>query len=249
MNIILFESSEISGDRLVALTDRRAEHIVKILRSNQGDRLIVGIINGKTGYGIIKEIRRKKPYRVDLEVTFDGYPNPPPPIDLLLALPRPIVFRRIISQISALGAKRVYVVNGSKVEKSYWEAGVITNQDWKDHMIEGLEQAVDTRLVDFSFHRGFKPFIQDTLPTIREKYRQMLAAHPYSTSQLAEVFRAGENPVLLAIGPEGGWNEFELEQMAAQGFEFFSMGFRILRVETAVTAVFSCVAMLQSMAK
>ena len=54
---------------------------------------------------------------------------------------------------------------------------------------------------------------------------------------------------LLAIGPEGGWSEYELDQMAAQGFDFFSMGDRILRVETAVTAVCACVAMLQSMTK
>ena len=248
MNIILLESSEISSNR-VTLADRRAKHIIRILRSNEGDRLIVGIINGKTGYGIIKQIHRKKPYHVELEVSFDNYPAPSPPIDLVLALPRPIVFRRIISQITALGVKRVYVVNSSKVEKSYWEAGVITSESWKDHVIEGLEQAIDTRLVNFSFHRGFRPFMQDTLPALKQNYRQMLVAHPYSTNHLAEVFNGGEDSVLLAIGPEGGWNEYELEQMAAQGFDFFSMGSRILRVETAVTAVYACVAMLQSMAR
>ena len=51
--------------------------------------------------------------------------------------------------------------------------------------------------------------------------------------------------MLIAIGPEGGWNDYELETMQIQGFSAFSLGTRILRVETAVTAIVACVKMLQ----
>jgi RsmE family RNA methyltransferase len=40
--------------------------------------------------------------------------------------------------------------------------------------------------------------------------------------------------VALAIGPEGGWVDFELTLLAARGFVPFSLGERILRVEVAV---------------
>ena len=246
MNIILLDKDEINGDH-TTLKDHRAEHIVKVLRSSRGDRVTVGIINGKTGYGIIKEIVGRKPYLVKLQLAMERYPDIAPPIDILLALPRPIVFKRIISHLTTLGVRRILVVNAAKVEKSYWESSVVSENGWQRHVREGLEQAVDTRLVDISFYRGFKPFMQEIVPGIKDRYQQMLVAHPHTTNSLAEVFRAGASPVLLAIGPEGGWNEYELDQMELMGFDQFTLGARVLRVETAVNALHGAISMLRSM--
>lgn len=246
MNIILLDKDEINGDH-TTLKDHRAEHIVKVLRSSRGDRVTVGIINGKTGYGIIKEIVGRKPYLVKLQLAMERYPDIAPPIDILLALPRPIVFKRIISHLTTLGVRRILVVNAAKVEKSYWESSVVSENGWQRHVREGLEQAVDTRLVDISFYRGFKPFMQEIIPGIKDRYQQMLVAHPHTTNSLAEVFRAGASPVLLAIGPEGGWNEYELDQMEIMGFDQFTLGARVLRVETAVNALHGAISMLRSM--
>lgn len=246
MNIILLDKDEINGDH-TTLKDHRAEHIVKVLRSSRGDRVTVGIINGKTGYGIIKEIVGRKPYLVKLQLAMDRYPDIAPPIDILLALPRPIVFKRIISHLTTLGVRRILVVNAAKVEKSYWESSVVSENGWQRHVREGLEQAVDTRLVDISFYRGFKPFMQEIIPGIKDRYQQMLVAHPHTTNSLAEVFRAGASPVLLAIGPEGGWNEYELDQMEIMGFDQFTLGARVLKVETAVNALHGAISMLRSM--
>jgi len=246
MNIILLDKDEINGDH-TTLKDHRAEHIVKVLRSSRGDRVTVGIINGKTGYGIIKEIVGRKPYLVKLQLAMERYPDIAPPIDILLALPRPIVFKRIISHLTTLGVRRILVVNAAKVEKSYWESSVVSENGWQRHVREGLEQAVDTRLVDISFYRGFKPFMQEIVPGIKDRYQQMLVAHPHTTNSLAEVFRAGASPVLLAIGPEGGWNEYELDQMEIMGFDQFTLGARVLRVETAVNAMHGAISMLRSM--
>ena len=41
---------------------------------------------------------------------------------------------------------------------------------------------------------------------------------------------------LLAIGPEGGWNDFELNFMEDFGFDKYKLTQSILRVENAVTA-------------
>ena len=247
MNIILLDREELSGD-LVVLGDHRAEHIVKVLRASKDDRVTVGIINGKMGSGIIKELKKHKPYHVKLKVILEKIPDSTAPLDIMLALPRPIVFKRVISHLTTMGVNHVYVVNAAKVEKSYWESSVVTDGGWRSYMREGLEQAVDTRLVEFSFHRGFRPFIEEVIPEIKNRYAQMLVGHPESSHDLARVYKAGKQPVLTAIGPEGGWNEYELEQMRKQGFDQFSLGPRILRVETAVTAVHASVTMLRNVA-
>ena len=43
--------------------------------------------------------------------------------------------------------------------------------------------------------------------------------------------------MILAIGPEGGFVEYEVEKFMKAGFEGVHLGERILRVETAVTAL------------
>lgn len=247
MNIILLKPHEIDRDRVV-LEDYRAEHIIKILRSNPGDRVKVGIVNGRTGYGAIEEIDRKRPFQVKLFLTIDEDPPAQPSIDVILALPRPIVFKRIIHQLTSLGVGRVYVINAAKVEKSYWESSIIIENGWQEYVITGLEQAVDTKMVEFGFYRGFKPFMLNTIPEIRQQYRQLLVAHPESNDAVSDVYESGHGSVLVAIGPEGGWNEFEMEMMKIRGFIDFNIGTRILKVETAVTAIHAQLSLLQAMA-
>lgn len=248
MNIILLKPHEIDSNRSV-LEDYRAEHIVKILRSNVGDRVSVGIINGRTGNAVIEEINRKRPFQVKLFLTIDKEPPPLSSIDVILALPRPIVFKRIIHQLTALGVGRVYVINAAKVEKSYWESSLITENGWQGHVITGLEQAVDTKMVEFSFHRGFKPFMNNTVPEIKKNYGQIIVAHPDSETSISGLFTDGQGSILVAIGPEGGWNEFEIDMMKNQGFLDFNIGTRILKVETAVTAIHAQISLLQSIAE
>ena len=41
----------------------------------------------------------------------------------------------------------------------------------------------------------------------------------------------------LAVGPEGGWTDEEVELLEAHGFARYSLGPRILRTDTAVIAL------------
>lgn len=56
MNIILIENQELNGDEVV-LEDHRASHIVKILRSEEGDTLKFGVIEGMRGEAEIVSIK------------------------------------------------------------------------------------------------------------------------------------------------------------------------------------------------
>jgi RsmE family RNA methyltransferase len=59
-------------------------------------------------------------------------------------------------------------------------------------------------------------------------------AHP---GDFAQCPRQVIQQVTLAIGPEGGWIPYELEKLVAAGLQPVQLGERILRVETAVTAL------------
>jgi 16S rRNA (uracil1498-N3)-methyltransferase len=59
---------------------------------------------------------------------------------------------------------------------------------------------------------------------------------------LAEAAQSMGPAFRLAIGPEGGWTEEEIEAARDGGWQVIGLGPRILRIETAALALASCVA-------
>jgi len=236
MNLILLEPHEIDGDQ-VLLTDHRAEHIVKVLRAKTGDGVRVGVVNGQKGIGVIGNLRNKYPFSALLTVNFQEGMEDLPPIDLILALPRPIMLRRILSQAAALGVGRIFLVNARRVEKSFWDATSLEPSVIRSHLLTGLEQAVATRVPEVSLHTRFKPFIEDEFPVVQSGYDRKIIGHPTGESRLAKVVVPGQGRLVMAIGPEGGWIDYEVKKFKEQGFVCCTMGDRILKVDTAVIAL------------
>ena len=262
MNILLFKDTEIKGTRL-KLADHRAEHVRKILKLGPGNTLRIGMINGRRGTGRILSVDEQ---RVELEVSLDQEPHPEPEVSLILALPRPIMVQRIFKQAATMGVRELHLIRSRRVEKSFFHSPVLQPEKIQALLIEGLEQATDTRLPSVHVHHYFKPFIEEVAPTLAGR---KLLADPGARQSLPEVFgalhpagsgddsgrREGENrparapscPVVLAIGPEGGWNEFEIEMFARLGFAPFTLGPRILHVDTAVVALLAQISLLQDL--
>ena len=242
MNLILFEEHELKADRLL-LTGKRAEHIRTILRPACGDTLRVGMVNGRIGRGDVRSLESSV---VELVVQLERDPLPVPATELILALPRPIMLQRILKQATVLGVRRFHLIRSARVEKSFFHSPVLQPEKIRTLLLEGLSQAVDTRLPEVTIHHRFKPFVQDEVPKLTG---QGLIAHPGIAETLVQVFPddlSRKNNILLAIGPEGGWNDFELSCFYEQGFCGFSMGSRILHVDTAVVALLAQVQLLAS---
>ncbi len=238
MNIILFEPEEVSNNRVIVF-DRRAKHIVKVLGSDVGDRLKIGVINDRIGTGRILSINRKQPHRVELLLELTKVSEPKLTIDLLLAMPRPIMLKRILSQATALGVGRFYLIQAKRVEKSYWKSSILKEEQCRFQLIQGLEQAIDIHLPEVEVHKRFKPFVEDVLPKIKSHYSHLLLAHPEAKYSLVETITEKPVKVLLAVGPEGGWIEYEINKFKEQGFTPCTMSERILKVDTAVIALHS----------
>ncbi len=243
MNIILLEPAELT-DKTVVLRDHRAKHIVKVLKSEVGESLRIGIVDAQMGRAKVLAVVAKYPFEVRLQVELENTPRSVPQIDLLLALPRPIMLKRIFSQVTALGVGTIHLVNANRVEKSFWDASILSEQECRSYLIRGLEQAVDTRLPAVRVHRQFRPFVEDILPELAPRYCNMLLAHPQTENRLVTSMKTCSGRTLYGIGPEGGWVDFEIERLTAAGMLPFSMGQRILKVDTAVVAVHSRISQL-----
>lgn len=232
MNLLLLEEADfIAADRVV-LADRRFTHMQDIHRVAVGDTLRVGRIGGLMGKA---EVVRLEGHQAELQVAFDQPPPAKLPLTLVLAVPRPKMLRRLFQSIATLGVPRLILLNSYKVEKSFWQTPFLTPEAIRENLILGLEQARDTVLPEVIIEKRFKPFVEDRLPAIAADTLG-LVGHP---GPYPACPRAVSGPVTLAIGPEGGWIPYEVDLLAKAGLQPVQLGDRILRVETAVTALLS----------
>ncbi len=238
MNLILFERSEVSSSGEVGLSGVRAGHLLNVLKVAPGHQVRVGVLDGPRGVATVQSVTGGT---VRLCCAFDREVPSRPPVDLLLALPRPKVMRRLWAQIAALGVGQIIVTNAERVERNYFDTHVLTPDCYRPLLVEGLQQARDTRLPAVSIHRQFKVLVEDELDTVFAGGLR-LAAHPAAKPHAGAIVREkSAERVLLAIGPEGGWNNFETALLESHGFALAGMGARTLRTDTACIALLALV--------
>ncbi|MGK0442689.1 MAG: RsmE family RNA methyltransferase [Pseudohongiellaceae bacterium] len=230
MNIILFSANELSENQRLVLSDKRFQHIRNIHRSKTGDSVRLGKINGDMGTGTILTIDEQQ---VEIDVTLSHSAPEKLPLKIVLALPRPKMIRRIFRTAAELGVSELIIINSYKVEKSFWQSPALNEDNIYDYLLDGLQQAKDTVMPKISFHKRFKPFAEDILPDLSSNTKKLLA-HP-GIGELCPL--AINEPITLAIGPEGGFIPYEVEKFLAAGFEGIHLGPRILKVENALTVL------------
>ena len=239
VNLLLLEPGEIrNGQALIG--GPRALHLLRVLQVRPGSVVRLGLVGDRQGKGEVLQVGEAE---VRLQVTLGGPLPAPPLVELILALPRPIMLRRILKQATVLGVRRLHLIRARRVEKSYFASPVLAADTIRALLLEAMAQAVDTWLPEVHIHRQFKPFIEDVLP---ELPGQGLVAHPGVAANLAGVFPSSSPvcPIRLAVGPEGGWSDYELAAFVERGCSAFSMGSRILHVDTAVVALLAQIALL-----
>ena len=232
MNLLLLEEADfIAADRVI-LRDRRLVHLHEVHRATEGDSLRVGRIGGLMGEG---RLLRLTPQEAELRISLDQPPPAKLPITLLLALPRPKMLKRTLQTVATMGVSRLVLLNSYRVEKSFWQTPFLEPAAIREQLILGLEQARDTVLPEIGIEKRFKPFVEDRLPALVEGTLG-LVGHPGDFPSCPRGLPM-DQPVTLAIGPEGGWIPYEVGKLREAGLQAVQLGERILRVETAVTAL------------
>jgi len=232
MNLLLLEDNDFTAANQVTLIGRRLNHLLDIYKIQLGDTLKAGQINGKMGTAEVIEIT---PSSVTLKTNLTASPPAPLPVTMILALPRPKMLRRIFQTIATMGVKKLYLVNTWKVEKSYWQTPWLESSAIREQLVLGLEQGCDTVLPEVIIKKRFKPFLEDELPSII-KHSQAFVAHPVDGIPCPTAL---DTHITLAVGPEGGFIDYEVTRLIETGFQSISLGNRILRVETAVPVLLS----------
>ena len=238
MNLILLKQDQLRGHQTAVISGEHHQHLVKILKAQVGDTLKVGLEQGNKGVGTILAIEAET---TTLQCQLDDMAPAKLPLTLILALPRPKMARRIIRASAELGIQHLVLTNSYKVEKSYWQSPLLTEAKIQGYFHEALEQAGDTTAPTLQIETRFKPFVEDRLPALIDGTSALLC-HPYANEELRRFSKTDSDnnkPITLAIGPEGGFTEYEVSKLEQAGFQAVTMGSRILKTETAVVAAIS----------
>lgn len=229
MNIILLNQADWIDEQTVVLRDRRAEHIRTVLKSQIGDSLRVALLHGDCGQGVVRALEAEA---VTLQVELGEPPPPRHRFDLVLALPRPKMLRRMLRQCAEFGVQHLHLINSARVEKSYWQSPLLQASNVEDALLAGMERSRDTIAPQVHLHQRFRPFIEDELPGLCAG-RLCLITEMGAEEPMAQ--HAGQ-PALVMIGPEGGFVPFEIELAQAHGARPVHLGERTLSVDTALSA-------------
>lgn len=236
MNRILFERGEIT-DGVATFGGARAEHILGVLHGEVGQVLKTGEVDGMIGTGeIVEIIRGEEGLQMKVSVCHDRQ-SLRPWVDLVIAPPRPRVMKRLLPQLAAMGVGRIVLVGAKKVEKDFWGATLLKEETYRPLLIDGLMQAGTSILPEVVVRRAFRKFLAEELDVMLAEGRRIVA-HPYGADRKDESASPSRpRRVVLAVGPEGGWTDDEVELLESKGFERYSLGARILRTDTATIAL------------
>lgn len=228
MNIILLSENDWIDEQVALLRDHRADHIRSVLNATVGDSIRVGLLNSHRGQGFIEAIDESG-VRLKVDAT-----EPPPPrhrFDIVLALPRPKMLRRILRTVAEFGVANLHLINSARVEKSYWQSPLLHPEKLNAALMAGLERSMDTMPPSVHLHKRFRPFIEDELT-------EWCAGRPcWIAEKDAPTSLAGhaEGSAVVMIGPEGGFVPFELNLAESVIARRVHLGGRILSVDTALT--------------
>ena len=230
MNIIHLHRDDLWLDQhTVMIRDRRCQHIRRVLRASVGDIIRVGLLGGAQGEGRIQQINAQA---VRLHVQLDQSPPHRHRFDIVLALPRPKMLRRIFRTVAEFGVANLYLINSARVEKSYWQSPLLKPNNIAEALQAGMERSRDTLAPVVHQHTLFRPFVEDQLWQICAGRPCWIAEIDAETSLLSHA----SEPAVVMIGPEGGFVSFEIELARSAKAEPVHLGSRILSVDTALTS-------------
>lgn len=225
MNLVLINQEESAQG--IPVDDPRAIHLTQTVGMQVNKTFVVGIKNGLRGLATIKEIDQ----RLIFTVEWEKEKQIKLPLELLVGLPRPQTAKKILYEAACLGVNKIIFFVSEKGDPGYLSSSLWKNNEWEDFLLRGAEQACSCLIPEIIHASSVEEAVFLLNP---QSWR--VALDPYIAQEVLKTNTGKLSLGSLAIGPERGWSDSERSVLKANGFNFYHLGDRILRVETACTA-------------
>jgi 16S rRNA (uracil1498-N3)-methyltransferase len=228
-----FIADEVSGDR-AALVGEHADHLVRVLRARVGQEFdiaagavvrrgrIASAENGRVQFDLGEEVSS-----ADLaEIT------------LLLSVFKFDRMEWAIEKCTELGVSRIVPVIAWRTDSHLAAASSKRVERWQRIARQASEQS--RRVLPPEIAAPVK--VSGALTFSTSAGLRVVLAESEGRTLLRDLVKPTAGEVALAVGPEGGWTEDELQSFQQAGWSSASLGNTILRAETAAIAATAVVA-------
>jgi 16S rRNA (uracil1498-N3)-methyltransferase len=222
-----FIADEVSGDR-AALTGEHAAHLVRVLRARVGQEFDIAT-GSKVRRGRITGVADD---RVEFELGDKVPVASAAGLTLVLAVFKFDRMEWAIEKCTELGVARIVPLIARRTDAHLAAASANRVERWRRIALQAAEQSRSAAPPEIP-----APLSLSQALSVAGGLQVVLAESEHQTL-LRDVLASatGASEITLAIGPEGGWTDDELERFQQAGWIPASLGNTILRAETAAIA-------------
>lgn len=238
----IFVPGPLASGQQVALSDSAHQHLTRALRLEAGAELQA--FDGEGGEWRARLVSAaKRGSEIEILEAVAAQPESPLRIELGQALARGEKMDLVLQKATELGVARIapLVTERSEVKLDA-ERAERRLAHWRGVLAHACEQCGRARLPQLADPQRIEHWAAQVSAPIR------LMLDPSGELGLTDVaaqLHSGVDEVVIAVGPEGGLGQRDLQALGAAGFQGLRLGPRILRTETAGLAV---LAALQALA-
>jgi 16S rRNA (uracil1498-N3)-methyltransferase len=220
-------ADEVSGTRAI-LVGAHADHLSRVLRARIGQEFDIATGN-EVRRGQITAIRSD---RVEFELGAEISASVNAQVTLVLSIFKFDRMEWAIEKCTELGAARIIPMIARRTEAHLAAAAAKRVERWRRIALQATEQARRVSAPDISDPLKLKDAA--ALPG----GLRILLSEKEPDAMLKDVLQScvNDSDVVLALGPEGGWTDDELNLFQEKGWTSASLGKTILRAETAAIA-------------
>ena len=219
-------ADEVSGDH-AALTGEHADHLIRVLRARVGEDFDIST-GDSVRRGRITSVRDD---RVEFDLGEKIHVAPLPEITLILAIYKFDRMEWAIEKCTELGVSRIIPLISRRTDSHLASASIKRVDRWQRIARQAAEQS----------RRAAPPEIPVPLKVAEvlkfpQPLRILLSESENQTLLRDALPRETATGIALAIGPEGGWTDDELQSFHQAGWISAYLGSTILRAETSAIA-------------
>lgn len=222
-----FYLPEIGPGPALCVSGDEAHHLARVLRLGVGD--CVTLFDG-TGEEVEARIDRVAPHEVSLQIVSRHLAGRAAAryVTLAAAAPKGERLAWLVEKATELGIDRLVLLTTSR---SIVHPGEGKLEKLRKTIIESSKQCGRSRLMTLAEPVEWPEFVAREFSEA-----QVLIGDP-SGEAISMASFAGDKPLILAVGPEGGFTAEELALARQHGARLGSLGPQVLRVETAALAL------------
>jgi len=220
-------ADEVSGSN-AALTGEHADHLIRVLRARVGQEfdIAAGAVVRRGRVATIREGRVE--FELGEEVPAGCICN----VTVLLAIFKFDRMEWAIEKCTELGVSRIVPVIARRTDAHLASAAEKRTERWRRIAKQASEQS--RRAMPPEITAPIK--LQNAVALDAGALRIMLAESEQQTLLRNVLDPHSDGEIVLAIGPEGGWTNDEIDCFRTAGWIAASLGPTILRAETAAIA-------------